>query len=106
VLLFEIPGAPQGIPIAWKGHYYARAGESLVSLGLDKLDEIRRQTLAQDWTAQVVPGATLDDLDEAAVRKARDSFARKYANRLPAGEVESWPLANASQLSPKQSEVG
>jgi len=93
VLLFEIPAAPQGIPIAWKGHYYARAGESLTSLGLNKLDEIRRQTLTHDWTAQVVPGATLDDLDEAAVRKARESFSRKYANRFPVDEVESWPLA-------------
>lgn len=93
VLLFEIPAAPRGIPIAWKGHYHARAGESLTSLGLDKLDEIRRQTLAQDWTAQVIPGATLDDLDEAAVRKARESFAQKYANRFQLGEVESWSLA-------------
>lgn len=93
VLLFEFPAAPQGIPIDWKGHYYARAGESLVSLGLDKLDYIRRQTLAQDWTAQIVPGATLDDLDEIAVRKARESFTRKYANRFTADEVERWPLA-------------
>lgn len=92
VLMFEIPAAPQGIPISWKGHYYARAGESLTSLGLDKLDDIRRQTLAQDWTAQVVPGATLDDLDEAAVEKARDSFAQKYANRFQPGEVQGWPL--------------
>ena len=46
VVLFEIPAAPRGIPIAWKGHYYARAGESRVSLGLDKLDEIRQQTLS------------------------------------------------------------
>lgn len=92
VLLFEVPAAPRGIPIAWKGHYHARAGESLTSLGLDKLDEIRRQTLAQDWTAQVIPGTTLDDLDEAAVRKARESFAQKYANRFQPGEVESWPL--------------
>src|SRR5690606_25585464 len=38
VILFEVPAAPCGIPIAWKGHYYARAGESRVSLGLDKLD--------------------------------------------------------------------
>lgn len=94
VLLFEIPAAPRGIPIAWKGHYYARAGESLSSLGLDKLDDIRRQTLAQDWTAQVVPGASLNDLDEIAVRKARESFAKKYANRFKAGEVEGWPLAS------------
>lgn len=92
VLLFEIPAAPQGIPIAWKGHYYARAGESLVSLGLDKLDEIRQQTLAQDWSAQLVPAASLSDLDEVALARAREAFARKYANRFRAEEVISWPL--------------
>lgn len=93
VLLFEIPAAPQGIPIAWKGHYYARAGESLTSLGLDKLDGIRHQTLAQDWTAQTVSAATLNDLDEAATRRAREAFADKYANRMRRDEVMAWPLA-------------
>jgi len=57
VVLFEIPAAPLGMPIAWKWHYYARAGESLTHLGLDKLDEIRQQTKASDWSAQVVPKA-------------------------------------------------
>ncbi|KAF1704760.1 RNA-binding domain-containing protein [Pseudoxanthomonas kaohsiungensis] len=93
VLLFEIPAAPLGMPIAWKGHYYARAGESLSPLGLDKLDEIRGQTLSQDWSAQVVPAATLADLDETAVAKARESFARKYANRIGLPEVMGWPLS-------------
>lgn len=92
VILFEIPPAPRGIPIAWKGHYYARAGESRTSLGLDKLDNIRQQTLQQDWTAQVITAATIDDLDEVAVAKARESFAQKYANRFVVGEVMSWPL--------------
>lgn len=93
VVLLEIPPAPRGIPIAWKGHYYSRAGESRAPLGLDKLDEIRQQTLRQDWTAQVVAGATFEDLDEAALRKARESFAKKYANRFASNEVEQWPLA-------------
>jgi len=93
VVLFEIPAAPCGIPIAWKGHYYARAGESLTSLGLDKLDEIRQQTISQDWTAQIVPDATLDDLDDEALKHARESFAQKYANRVTAAEVMDWPLA-------------
>ena len=92
VLLFEIPAAPRGIPIAWKGHYHARAGESLCSLGLDKQDEIRQQTLAQDWSAQLVPAASLSDLDEAALSRAREAFARKYANRFNAEEVMGWPL--------------
>ena len=87
VLLFEIPAAPQAMPIAWKGHYYARAGESLTHLGLDKLDEIRRQAGAADWSAQVVAGATLAHLDDGALARARESFAKKYANRFAAGEV-------------------
>lgn len=90
VLLLEIPAAPLGMPIAWKGHYYARAGESLTSLGLDKLDEIRRQTGNADWSAQAVPGATLTHLDPAAIAKARESFAMKYANRFPADKVAGW----------------
>lgn len=91
VLLLEIPAAPQGIPIAWKGHYYARAGESLTHLGLDKLDELRRQVGAADWTAQQVPGASLSDLDPAALAHARESFARKYANRFAPDELAAWP---------------
>jgi ATP-dependent DNA helicase RecG len=91
VLLLEIPAAPQGMPIAWKGHYYARAGESLTHLGLDKQDILRGQVGAADWTSQQVPGATLADLDTTALAKSRESFARKYANRFTAEEVASWP---------------
>ncbi|WP_281984338.1 RNA-binding domain-containing protein [Azonexus hydrophilus] len=94
VVLFEIPAAPCGMPIAWKGHYYARAGESLIPLGLDKLDEIRQQTLAEDWSAQVVAGASVEHLDSEALAIARASFARKYANRFAADEVMAWPLAS------------
>ena len=92
VVLMEVPPAPRGMPIAWKGHYYARAGESRSSLGLDKQDEIRAQTALQDWSAQVVPRATLDDLDPAAVQKAKEAFALKHANRFSAAEVMSWPM--------------
>jgi len=92
VILFEIPASPRGMPIAWKGHYYARAGESLISLGLDKLDEIRQQTIARDWSAQIVHSATTNHLEETAVKKARESFARKYANRFSAEKVARWPI--------------
>lgn len=90
VVFFEIPAAPMGIPIAWKGHYYARAGESTGSLGLDKLDEIRAQTRGTDWSAQVIEDASLDVLDPAALKRAREDFARKYANRFSEGEVMGW----------------
>ncbi len=93
VLLLEVPAAPRGIPIAWKGHYYARAGESLVPLGLDKQDKIRQQTINEDWSAQVIPQASLNDLDERAVQAAREAFARKYENIIPTDDVMKWPLA-------------
>lgn len=93
VLLLEIPAAPLGMPVAWKGHYYARAGESLTHLGLDKLDELRAQVGNADWSAQGVAGATLAHLDEGALALARESFARKYANRFAADEVKGWSNA-------------
>ena len=91
VLMFEIPAAPLGIPIAWKGHYHARAGESLTHLGLDKLDAIRAQTAVSDWSSVIVEGATLAHLDPAALLRARADFARKYTNRFSDKELAGWP---------------
>ena len=90
MLLFEIPPAPRGMPIAWNGHFYGRAGESLVALGLDKLDLIRVQESAFDWSAQTVADAALDDIDLEAMRFARQAFAERHAPRISTEEVESW----------------
>ena len=92
VVMFEIPSAPRGIPIAWKGHYYARSGENLMALGLEKQDAIRRQGQDSDWTAQIVDDATYDDLDEAAVAYARRKYAEKHEKTVTPEEVAAWPL--------------
>ena len=91
VIMLEIPSAPRGMPIGWNGHCYARAGESLVALGMDKQDEIRQQVSGLDWTSQIVPDASLEDLDEAALAHAKSTFARKHANRVSLEEVQAWP---------------
>ena len=90
VLMFEIPAAPRGIPIAWKGHFYARDGESLTALSLTKQDEIRAQSLGDDWSAAFCPHATLSDLDPAALAKARDVFISKYGERIPEATIRGW----------------
>lgn len=90
VILFEIPAAPRGIPIAWNGHFYGRAHESLGALGPEKLDEIRAQTLATDWSAQVVNGATIEDLDPGAILTARERFVEKHTPRITSAEVAGW----------------
>ncbi len=93
VVMMEIPPAPRGIPIAWQGHYYARSGESLAPLSLAKLDEIRAQTVTTDWSAQLVEGATLEDLDPVAVERARSDFSLKHQNRISPEEVRGWSVA-------------
>lgn len=90
VILFEIPPAPRGIPVFANGHAYARAGESLKALDMAQLDSIRNQTLAEDWSAQLVEGATIADLEPHALQKARQDFIQKHANRLSAEEIMSW----------------
>jgi ATP-dependent DNA helicase RecG len=90
VVLFEIPPAPLGMPISWNGHYFARAGESLTALGIDKLDTIRAQTINTDWTAVTIPQATINHLDSEALKIAQDNFYIKHANRFSRGEVSSW----------------
>lgn len=89
VLLFEVPPAPRGIPISWNGHYYARNGESLGSLDLNKLDEIRQQDSGDDWSAGRSPRATIGHLDPQALTAARTAFAARHP-RFDADEIATW----------------
>lgn len=90
VVLFEIPAAPRGIPIAWQTHFYARDGSSLSGLSITKQDEIRAQGLADDWSAIVVPHATVADLDPEALAKARSIFAARFSDRVPEATIRAW----------------
>jgi ATP-dependent DNA helicase RecG len=86
VVLLQIPPAPRGIPVAFEGHYYGRDGESLAPLNLEELERIRFQRTVNDWSAVVLPDATLQDLDPDAIAKARREFAKrnpKYKDDIP-----------------------
>ncbi len=89
ILMFKIPASPRNIVMKWKGIAYGRDGESLKPLNQSKQDEIRNQTPYRDWSAEIVPNATLDDLDEVAIAKARKMF-KKVHSRIPVAEVNSW----------------
>lgn len=88
VLMFQIPAAPRGIPMAWQGHFYARRGESLAALDMNKYEEIRRQMVNEDWSKQIADSATIADLDEKAIMKAREGYKEHYPNQKK--EVDSW----------------
>lgn len=87
VVLFQIPPAPKWFPIARKGHYYARDHESLQPLNIEKIDRIRQQATLEDWSASICSGATIDDLDLAAVQRARSLYTAK--NLQKKDEIDS-----------------
>ena len=88
VVMFQIPAAPKGIPIAFDGHYYGRDGEELVPLNLEEIERIRAQSTTEDWSAVIVPDATIEDLDEEAIRVARINFKNKFPEK--ASDVDLW----------------
>ena len=88
VIMFQIPAAPQGIPVAYEGFYFGRANESLVALNIEKIERIRNQTLNSDWSKNIVPDATFDDLDSEAVQKARTQYKQKHPALI--ADVDSW----------------
>ncbi|MEZ5526891.1 MAG: putative DNA binding domain-containing protein [Gammaproteobacteria bacterium] len=88
VLLFEIPAAPRGLPIAWDGHYYGRDGESLGPLNLEEIERIRAQNRTTDWSAVVLPSASVNDLSPEAIEIARENFIQK--NPKLAIEAKQW----------------
>jgi len=90
VVMFEIPPAPQGIPVAWKGHFYGRDGHALGALNLQEIEQIRAQAGYQDWSAQICPTAAITDLDPAALALAREKFRQKNSSRPFAVDMPKW----------------
>lgn len=91
VLLFQIPPAPAGMPVSWKGLMYGRNGESLVGLSIEKIERIRRQALREDWSAELVPDAGMADLDAEALSLGRQKYREKHeGNAHLLAEEATW----------------
>lgn len=88
VVMFQIPAAPKGFPISFDGHYYGRDGEELVPLNIEEIERIRAQATTEDWSAAIVEGATIADLDEEAIRVARVNYKAKFSEK--SAEVDTW----------------
>lgn len=88
VVMFQIPAAPRGIPIAYQGHYYGRDNESLGALNLYEIEAIRNQGFEDDWSREIVKHATIDDLDPLAIAKAREKYVEKHPDK--AEVVATW----------------
>ena len=86
IVAFQIPPAIRGIPTMWQGASYAREHESLCPLPMNKVDLIRSQ-IGLDWSKEIVQDATLEDLDEDAVKRARELFSKRQGDKVKAQEI-------------------
>ena len=88
ILLFQIPAAPRGMPIAFKRIHYGRDGEAAVGLSVEKFERIRAQNVANDWSAEIIPNATIENLSKEAIELARKMYAEK--NPRLADDIKHW----------------
>jgi len=91
VWLVHVPKHAPRKPVFAHKKAWQRVGDSLVELHNDRHDAILAEPLAgEDWSAEVVAAATLDDLDPEAIALARKKFAEKHQNERWFGEIASW----------------
>ncbi|MFH0812756.1 MAG: RNA-binding domain-containing protein [Pseudomonadota bacterium] len=78
VLIFHIPSRPVGQVVRSSGSYTYpyRVGESLVEMDTATLKNILNET-EPDFSAQIVPGLEITDLDEEALQNFRTRWAQK-----------------------------
>lgn len=88
IVLFEIPAAPKGLPVAFEGHYHGRDSAELSPLNLEEIERIRAQATHEDWSAVVMSQASLTDLDANALAVARLNFNSKFPEK--SAEMAAW----------------
>ena len=93
VWVIRIPKHLPKRPVYAHDKAWQRIEDSLVELTPERLSAILDEPLftGSDWSAEIVPNATIDDLDEVAIAKARVMF-KKVHSRIPAEEVNAWSV--------------
>lgn len=91
VWIFRIPKHAYRLPVYAHKKAWQRVEDSLIEITPSRLDAIVTEVRpTEDWSAEIVPGATFDDLDEEAIQKARTEFVKR--NPKYQDEEPSWNL--------------
>lgn len=89
VWLITIPKHRAKLPVYAHNKAWQRTGDALVEMRSDRLQSILSEIeVTDDWSAVVVEDATIDDLDEEAIEKARKEYVKR--NPLKKEEVTTW----------------
>jgi ATP-dependent DNA helicase RecG len=87
--IFRISAAT-GEPTNFKNHPYIRFDSSLTDL--KKYPHYMRAIYNSqtDWSAQIIEKATIDDLDQDAIKRARGKYKEKNTNAAFYDEIDNW----------------
>jgi ATP-dependent DNA helicase RecG len=103
VWIFHIPKHQFRLPVYAHKKTWQRIDDNLVEMTKARLDAILTQVqVNEDWSKVIIDEATIEDLDEEALRKARIEFKKrnpKYSN-----DVDNWndvDFLNKSKLTIK-----
>lgn len=93
VWVIHIPKHLPKRPVFAHNKAWQRIEDSLVEMTAERMAAILDEPIfcEIDWSAQIVPDATIDDLDEVAIAKARKMF-KKVHSRIPEAEVNAWSV--------------
>lgn len=89
VWVLHIPQHQFRLPVYAHKKCWQRIGDSLIEAKQSRIDAIINETKSsEDWTAVIVTEATIEDLDVAAISKARIEYKKR--NPKYADELDSW----------------
>lgn len=93
IVIFKIDPA-QNIPVRFKGVEHIRVGSYKKKLAdhPEKARKIWGNSEATDWSAQICEGATIDNLDEEAIKVAKEKYKSNNQNRPFAAEIDNWDI--------------
>ena len=94
VWIIHIPKHLPRRPVYAHKKAWQRVEDSLIEMTGERLAAILEEPIfeAKDWSAEIVPNATLADLDELAVAKARVMFKKVHASKISAEEIDTWSV--------------
>lgn len=90
VWIIRIPKHAPRKPVIAHKQAWQRLGDNLLKLTPEREDAILSEPLndTEDWSDTIVPDATIDDLDQAAIAKARENYKSKFPEQ--AKDVDRW----------------
>ena len=89
VWILAIPKHLTRRPVYVHGQAWQRDGDVIIKLRDERFSKITNEIeVPQDWSAEIIEVASIDDLDPKAIAKAREQFAIR--NPKKAEEMELW----------------